>query len=77
MGKIEVYKATINGWNEKRSYLILKKVFGYLSNGGVVERYEVVKRWSAQGLGAAGIFTDSLKGVEYNKNELQNLIKIN
>tara|TARA_R110001632_G_scaffold9494_2_gene36462 strand:- start:316 stop:546 length:231 start_codon:yes stop_codon:yes gene_type:complete len=76
MGEIEMYKATINGWDEKRSYLILKKVFGYLSNGGVNERYEVVKRWSAQGYGTDGIFTNSLKGVEYTKNELQNLIKI-
>lgn len=71
-----MYKATVNGWDEKRSYLILKKVFGYLCNGGVNERYEVVKRWSAQGFGEKGIFTNTLKGVEYNKNELQNLIKI-
>tara|TARA_R110002126_G_scaffold53535_13_gene144582 strand:+ start:857 stop:1078 length:222 start_codon:yes stop_codon:yes gene_type:complete len=70
MGKIEVYKATINGWDEKRSYLILKKVFGFLSNGGVIERYEVVKRWTAQGVGDDGIFTNSLKGVEYNHSEL-------
>ena len=71
-----MYKATINGWDEKRSYLVLKKVFGYLSNGAVNERYEVVKRWSSQGFAEKGIFTDSLKGIEYNKNELQNLIKL-
>ena len=71
-----MYKATINAWDEKRSYLILKKVFGNLSNGGTKERYQVVKRWSAQGYGVDGIFINSLKGIEYTKNELQNLIKL-
>ena len=71
-----MYKGHPNGWNENRSYLIFKKVFGKLSNGATLERYKVVKRWSAQGYGEDGIFTDSLKGVEYNKNELKNLVKL-
>jgi len=75
MGEIELYKATPNGWDEKRSYLILKKVTTQLSYGRITERYEVVKRWSAQGYGEEGVFTNSLKGVDYTKNELINLVK--
>ena len=76
MGKIELYKATPQGWDEKRSYLILKKITTKLSYGKISERYEVVKRWSAQGFGSVGVFTESLKGVDYTKNELQNLTKL-
>tara|TARA_R110002072_G_C7625288_1_gene506387 strand:- start:54 stop:284 length:231 start_codon:yes stop_codon:yes gene_type:complete len=76
MGEIERYKATLHSWDEKRSYLIVKKVFGRLSNGAVIERYEVLKRWSAQDYGSKGMFTDSLKGSEYTFNELKNITKI-
>ena len=67
------YKATPHNWSENKSFLILEKVVSKLSNGKVLERFKVVKRWSAQGYGEKGIFTDSLKGVEYTKNELTNL----
>lgn len=76
MGEIELYKATPHGWSEDRSYLILKKITTVFSYGKISERYEVVKRWSAQGFGEEGIFTESLKGVDYTKNELKNLIKL-
>ncbi len=76
MGEVELYKAVPLGWDEKRSYLILKKITTVLSYGKVLERYEVTKRWSAQGWGLAGIYTDSLKGVSYTKNELRSITKI-
>jgi len=69
----EMFKATIRDWREERSYLILKKVIGHLSYGGTTERFEVVKRWSAQGWGEAGILTDTLKGVEFTRGELKGL----
>jgi hypothetical protein len=75
MGEIELYKAVPLNWDEKRSFLILKKIITQLSYGRNTERYEVVKRWTAQGWGEKGIFTNSLKGVDYTKNELKNIIK--
>ena len=75
MGEIELYKAVPNYWDEKRSFLILKKIITQLSYGRTTERYEVIKRWTAQGYGEKGIFNNSLKGVDYTKNELKNIIK--
>ena len=71
--EIELYKATPKGWSEEYSYLILKKLTVQCSYG-TIQTYEVVKRWSAQGYGKQGVFTNSLNGVQYAKNELNNLI---
>lgn len=76
MGKVELYKSAPHGWDINRNYLIFKKIKGRYSSGLITERYEVTKRWSAQGYGEKGIFTNSLKGVEYTKNELQNIVKL-
>ena len=63
-------KGILNNWDEKNSYLIFEETKSYSSNGKEYIRYVVVKRWSRQGYGEKGIFTDSLKGVEYTKNEI-------
>ena len=79
MGEVileETYKICPNGWSPERSYLLAKKIQAKLSTGVVLERYCVIKRWSAQGYGKEGIFTESLKGVEYTKGEL-GLIELN
>jgi len=67
---IGFYKGILPNWNEKNSYLILDRILSETSYGKKYVRYVVVKRWSRQGWGEEGIFTDSLKGVEYTENEI-------
>ena len=69
----ETYKATPKGWDESHSYLVVIKIITKLSSGKILERYEVVKRWSRQGHGEPGKFTNSLKGVHYIENELKDI----
>lgn len=70
MDFIGFYKGILPNWNEANSYLILDKVISQTSYGKIFTRYVVVKRWSRQGWGEEGIFTDSLKGIEYTPNEI-------
>ena len=74
---LELYKATPIAWDEKRSYLILEKINGRTSYGKITERYEVVSRWSKIEGCEKGILSNSLKGVQYNTNELKDITKIN
>jgi hypothetical protein len=64
------YKGILPNWDAKNSYLILNKLICKTSYGKEFIRFVVVKRWSRQGWGDEGIFTDSLKGVEYTENEI-------
>jgi len=62
----KLYKCAPLNWDERRSFLICKRVIGrkYVF-------YEVVKRWSINGYGEEGTFSNSLKGVTYSENEIK------
>ena len=68
------YMCVPHGWDMDRSYLICRKKVSHTSKGREILLYEVIKRWSLNGYGNPPIFTNTLKGSEYTKNELK-LIK--
>jgi hypothetical protein len=66
----QLFLGVLPHWNPNNSYLLFEKIIGETSYGKIFTRYKVVKRWSAQGWGEEGIFTDSLVGIEYTPSEI-------
>ena len=77
MDKVILYKCVPHGWSEERSYLVCEKVESKTTYGSIFIRYKVLKRWSCGAYKAGGSYSESLKGLEYNDNELSLKIKYN
>jgi hypothetical protein len=71
MNEKEIYKAVPSGWDENNNYLIVKKLISLTSYNSLVIMYEVVKRCSVTGWKKEKVYTHSLNGVQYNKNEIK------
>jgi len=70
MGEVEMFIACPIHWDLKKSYLIVKKVISKLSNGREFIGYEVLNRVTVCGYEKKLLVTESLKGMHYNKNEV-------
>ena len=71
MREKEIYKAIPSGWDEDKNYLIVKKLISLTSYDSLVIMYEVIKRCSIVGWEKEKVYTNSLNGVQYNKNEIK------
>jgi hypothetical protein len=71
MREDKVYKACLKNWDINTSFLLCKKIITTNSKGKVFTRYEVLKRGTNTLEGVK--YSNSLKGVQYNINELKSI----
>ena len=71
----KIYKACLKHWDINNSFLLCKKIITTNSKGKIFTVYEVVKRGTNTYDGLK--YTNSLKGVQYNINELKGIQDFN